>query len=254
MTDNAEAFREPVNAIALGMEEYPEIITLPMDISTIQNRLECGLYPSTRKCIEDFDLMVQNAINWADHDVRCTEDVKNIHVKEAAVRLQTIFRESMADLPGGEDIETGRGRGGNGNSGRLRARKDVSSGIDDTESEPRQAKRRKTRGALHSDPAKSDGKAAPEASVLKRPTRSQISSPRTRRVLNRKRSAMTRENEAENASATSSSSTTSSTEEYQDNSIDDTGSYDPTANETDSDDISERIIAIPDELDPDTDY
>ena len=58
---NAECFREPVDPVALNMPDYAEIIKHPMDLSTIRNNLEDGVYKDPWQVLDHYRLMFQNA-------------------------------------------------------------------------------------------------------------------------------------------------------------------------------------------------
>ncbi|KAJ3192559.1 hypothetical protein HK101_006326 [Irineochytrium annulatum] len=56
----AALFLKPVDPIALGIPQYTEIVKSPMDLSTIQKKLEAGLYDSPSAFKADVDLMLNN--------------------------------------------------------------------------------------------------------------------------------------------------------------------------------------------------
>ena len=58
---DAEAFKEPVDPITLGIPDYHSIITSPMDLSTISQRLSNGEYQCPWQFIDDIWLMFNNA-------------------------------------------------------------------------------------------------------------------------------------------------------------------------------------------------
>lgn len=45
---------------ALGIPDYPEVITQPMDLSTVQMRFESGQYTSLKDIASDVDLIWEN--------------------------------------------------------------------------------------------------------------------------------------------------------------------------------------------------
>ncbi|XP_038129032.1 bromodomain testis-specific protein-like [Cyprinodon tularosa] len=53
-------FRQPVDAVALGLPDYYKIITYPMDLSTIKRRLENRYYWEASECVKDFKAMFSN--------------------------------------------------------------------------------------------------------------------------------------------------------------------------------------------------
>ena len=54
--DESVNFRDPVDWNELGLNDYPEIIKTPMDISTIKQKLSRNEYISTQDFKMDFDL------------------------------------------------------------------------------------------------------------------------------------------------------------------------------------------------------
>ncbi|THW10920.1 hypothetical protein D6D23_10565 [Aureobasidium pullulans] len=69
--DVVEPFRVPVDPVALNLPNYFDVITYPMDISTITRKLEAGAYESADRFWHDFDLMLQNCFlfNPAENEV-----------------------------------------------------------------------------------------------------------------------------------------------------------------------------------------
>ena len=58
---DAEAFRAPVDTVTLGIPEYYSIVSYPMDLSTISQRLSSGQYQCPWQFIDDIWLMFNNA-------------------------------------------------------------------------------------------------------------------------------------------------------------------------------------------------
>ena len=54
-------FNEPVNAEALGLSDYYEVITTPMDLGTVKSRLEAGAYHRPEDVAADIRLVFANA-------------------------------------------------------------------------------------------------------------------------------------------------------------------------------------------------
>jgi len=59
-----EWFLEPVDHVALGLTDYPQVITSPMDLGTIQKKMERAQYMSTEDFAHDVRLVWQNAIAY----------------------------------------------------------------------------------------------------------------------------------------------------------------------------------------------
>lgn len=81
-------FRRPVNAAALKLRNYHEIVTNPMDLGTIYAQCAIGEYQMLREVVDDINLMVSNAkkFNPVGHFV---------HLKADEV-LQLFFQELSA--------------------------------------------------------------------------------------------------------------------------------------------------------------
>jgi len=60
----AEWFRDPVDHVNLGLTDYLQVISQPMDLSTIQKRLERSHYMSTEDFAHDVRLVWQNGITY----------------------------------------------------------------------------------------------------------------------------------------------------------------------------------------------
>eukprot|EP01133_Synstelium_polycarpum_P002608 gene2608-2994_t len=60
----ADVFWVPVDPIALGIPNYPNIIKEPMDLQTINNRMESGTYKTIKEFANDMRLMFNNALTF----------------------------------------------------------------------------------------------------------------------------------------------------------------------------------------------
>ena len=58
----SEWFLEPLDPIALGIPDYPEVVKSPMDLGTIARKMERNQYMSTEDFAHDVRLVWQNAI------------------------------------------------------------------------------------------------------------------------------------------------------------------------------------------------
>ncbi|KAI4888193.1 hypothetical protein NFI96_018644, partial [Prochilodus magdalenae] len=83
-------FYRPVDATALGLHDYHEIIKHPMDISTIKVKLDSCQYPSAQAFAADVRLMFSNCYKYnpPDHDV-----------VGMARKLQEVFEMRFAKMP-----------------------------------------------------------------------------------------------------------------------------------------------------------
>lgn len=94
--NDARFYREPVDPIKLNIPHYPQIITRPMDLGTIERRLKANEYNNSQSVCEDFYLMVQNAVtfNGPDH-----------LVSQEGQKLKATFDKQMANLPKPDQVE-----------------------------------------------------------------------------------------------------------------------------------------------------
>uniref|UniRef100_A0A7S3HR85 Bromo domain-containing protein n=1 Tax=Spumella elongata TaxID=89044 RepID=A0A7S3HR85_9STRA len=60
----SEFFREPVDWEAMGLTDYPIIITQPMDLRTARERLEADYYDSALEAAADIRLIFLNAMTY----------------------------------------------------------------------------------------------------------------------------------------------------------------------------------------------
>ncbi|KAK3396875.1 hypothetical protein B0T20DRAFT_355967 [Sordaria brevicollis] len=82
-----EAFQKPVDPVALNIPTYHKIIKKPMDLSTMQSKLNAGDYANAKEFERDFDLIIKNCrlFNGEQHIVY-----------EQALRLQNLYRREMS--------------------------------------------------------------------------------------------------------------------------------------------------------------
>ncbi|XP_064227282.1 bromodomain-containing protein 2-like [Aotus nancymaae] len=83
-------FRQPVDAVKLGLPDYHKIIKQPMDMGTIKRRLENNYYWTVSECMEDFNSMFTNCYIYNNP----TDDI----VLMAQV-LEKIFLQKVASMP-----------------------------------------------------------------------------------------------------------------------------------------------------------
>ena len=87
---DATPFREPVDPIKLNIPRYFDIITRPMDLSTIEKKLMTGAYPVVQAVVDDFNLMIDNCVKFNGLENPVTKMGKNI---------QATFEKGMKTLP-----------------------------------------------------------------------------------------------------------------------------------------------------------
>ncbi|KAJ3597732.1 hypothetical protein NHX12_001249, partial [Muraenolepis orangiensis] len=83
-------FYKPVDATALGLHDYHDIIKCPMDLSTIKRKMDCREYRDAQQFAGDIRLMFSNCYKYnpPDHDV-----------VGMARKLQDVFEFRFAKMP-----------------------------------------------------------------------------------------------------------------------------------------------------------
>ena len=61
---HATSFTKPVDAVALKIPQYYDIITNPMDLSTMEQKLKEGKYSSVNEFVADFNLIIDNCVRF----------------------------------------------------------------------------------------------------------------------------------------------------------------------------------------------
>ena len=89
-SNTSQWFRAPVDHIALKIPSYPELVKQPMDLGTIDTKLKSQAYSSVKHFVDDFGLIVNNAItfNGAEH-----------LVAQTAKKMQASFNNQMSNMP-----------------------------------------------------------------------------------------------------------------------------------------------------------
>ncbi|KAI4094279.1 MAG: hypothetical protein LQ344_002358 [Seirophora lacunosa] len=88
---DAKPFLVPVDPIALNIPNYPNVVTHPMDLKTMEEKLKSDQYTSVKAFESDFDQIIKNAVafNGQDHAV-----TRNAHA------MARTFERGMMNLPG----------------------------------------------------------------------------------------------------------------------------------------------------------
>uniref|UniRef100_UPI0037E8DBEE bromodomain-containing protein 3-like isoform X3 n=1 Tax=Semicossyphus pulcher TaxID=241346 RepID=UPI0037E8DBEE len=107
---SAWPFRQPVDAVALGLPDYHRIITSPMDLGTIKKRLENNYYWSASECMQDFNTMFTNCYIYN----KPTDDIVLM-----ALALEKVFLQKVSIMPT-QEVEilphAAKRKGGNSNN------------------------------------------------------------------------------------------------------------------------------------------
>ncbi|XP_056874058.1 bromodomain-containing protein 3-like isoform X2 [Takifugu flavidus] len=91
-------FYEPVDAVALQLNDYHDIIKHPMDLSTVKRKLDRGEYPNADSFAADVQLIFSNCYKY---------NPSHLEVVAHAKKLQGVFEKSFAKIP---DEPTGTGQ------------------------------------------------------------------------------------------------------------------------------------------------
>ncbi|VEN51779.1 unnamed protein product [Callosobruchus maculatus] len=108
--DTNEIFSEPVN-----LEEVPDyttVVTEPMDISTMRQKLDEGAYPDLKSVEKDFDLMIANCLAYNNRDTV---------FYRAAIKMRdqcgVIFRQAKKELENAGLLTTDKDNSANAGTG-----------------------------------------------------------------------------------------------------------------------------------------
>ena len=89
---DAGAFFDPVDWEALGLDDYPTIVTQPMDLSTVQSRLEAGAYAGPTLAL---DVAADIALIWSN---ALLYNPEGNWVSEAALAMQAVAEAKLAPI------------------------------------------------------------------------------------------------------------------------------------------------------------
>ncbi|XP_054468023.1 LOW QUALITY PROTEIN: bromodomain-containing protein 3-like [Anoplopoma fimbria] len=87
-------FHQPVDAVALGLQDYHTIITTPMDLGTIKKRLENDYYWSATECMQDFNTMFTNCYIYN----KPTDDIVLMALAVEKVFLQKVSQMQQMEV------------------------------------------------------------------------------------------------------------------------------------------------------------
>ena len=89
-------YKDPVDAVKMGIPNYPNVIHNPMDVSTIDKKLRTNAYLAAQGVIDDFQLMIDNAAKF--------NGFEHLVAKEGR-QLQETFNKQMENLPKPGEVE-----------------------------------------------------------------------------------------------------------------------------------------------------
>lgn len=112
---DAKPFIQPVDTVALNIPFYYNYIKRPMDLSTIERKLNCNAYETPEQIMEDFDQMVKNSILFNGPTSVISQMARNI---------QAAFEKHMLNMPAKdainfETVVPSTGRGKKGKKGKM---------------------------------------------------------------------------------------------------------------------------------------
>lgn len=87
---DARPFLNPVNPVALNIPFYFNHIKRPMDLSTIERKLNVNAYETPEQVTEDFNLMVNNCVSF---------NGANAMISQMARNIQAAFEKHMLNMP-----------------------------------------------------------------------------------------------------------------------------------------------------------
>ncbi|KAG0130291.1 hypothetical protein HOY82DRAFT_486892 [Tuber indicum] len=95
-TKDARPFTMPVDPIKLNVPNYFEVITNPMDLQTMEKKLNNKEYSSSRDFLADFNLILTNCVtfNGREHPV-----------SENGRVMKAVFEKHMAGFPSADFVE-----------------------------------------------------------------------------------------------------------------------------------------------------
>lgn len=95
-SNDSRFYREPVDPVKLNIPTYFTVITDPMDLSKIDEKLKKGQYTTVDQIVADVALMTGNSVrfNGPDHIVSVE-----------GVRLKALFQKQLEKLPRADEVE-----------------------------------------------------------------------------------------------------------------------------------------------------
>lgn len=87
---DANPFLHPVDIVKLNIPFYYNYITRPMDLSTIERKINVDAYEEPTQIVEDFNLMVSNCRKF---------NGENAGISKMALNIQAQFEKHMLNMP-----------------------------------------------------------------------------------------------------------------------------------------------------------
>ncbi|XP_030381020.1 SWR1 complex bromodomain subunit bdf1-like [Scaptodrosophila lebanonensis] len=92
----SQHFKKPVDAIALGIPDYHNVVKHPMDLSTIKKRLDNNYYWQADEALEDFQLMFENCMLF---------NLEGTPVNMAGKELRSLFYTRLVSIDFDNEVE-----------------------------------------------------------------------------------------------------------------------------------------------------
>jgi len=92
-------FSQPVDPVKLNLPDYHNVITKPMDLGTVKNKLEAGEYPSTDAVAEDIRTIWKNAMQY---------NPPNSDIYHMASELSDVFEKKYKHVPKVSEFDDNR--------------------------------------------------------------------------------------------------------------------------------------------------
>lgn len=89
-TKHAFSFLAPVDPVALNIPHYHNIITNPMDLTTMETKLKSGQYSSVQDFVNDFYLIISNTRTF---------NGDNHPVTQAGLSMEAYFKKMLETVP-----------------------------------------------------------------------------------------------------------------------------------------------------------
>lgn len=98
-------FLKPVDPVALNIPTYPDVIKQPMDLGTIERKLQEEQYAQPEQVSADFDLMVSNCVTFNGAQAAISQMARNI---------QAAFEKHMLNMPARDAVPPASAANGGG--------------------------------------------------------------------------------------------------------------------------------------------
>ena len=95
--EDSEPFRQPVDYKELGLEDYPLVVTKPMDIATVRSKLKAGQYAQVKEALQDLQLIWNNcrAYNATGSEIAKQADRMERHTLRLCSKLRLTRKDSI---------------------------------------------------------------------------------------------------------------------------------------------------------------